>query len=358
MKIPKAIKLPSGRWNVRIRIKSGEFSVTRPTEAEAVAEAMAIKAGLKQPSPTQKNITLARAMDEYIDGRENILSPATIRAYRTIRYSRLQSAMSLPIKSATKAQWQTAINLDTKDGISPKTVRNAWGLVASILRANEIPVPDVRLPQQMPNEHPYLTPEQVATFMWAIRGHWVELPALLGLHSLRRSEICGLTWQDIDLVHRSIKVRRALVFAGHGEWVTKNRTKTANSTREIPILIDRLADLLAEQKRPNGQVVKCHPSAIHKAVNRICSANRLPLIGTHGLRHSFASLCKSVGVPEETTMLLGGWSDYQTMRKRYTHFSQAEVRSHIDSLREFFLTKENADENADENPQAPDSQSR
>jgi hypothetical protein len=48
MRIPKAKQLPSGSWYIRIRVDGEDVSITRNTEAEAIAEAMSIKAGLKE----------------------------------------------------------------------------------------------------------------------------------------------------------------------------------------------------------------------------------------------------------------------------------------------------------------------
>lgn len=348
MKPPKATRLPSGRWNVRMRIKGHDISVTRDSEAEAVAEAMAIRAGLKQPEGSQKAITLARAMDNYIDARKGVLSASTIRGYKIIRRNRFASAMQMSIVHLSKAQWQAYIKAEART-VSPKTLQNSWRLIASVLRENGLTVPDVRLPTPMPNEHPYLTPDQINVFTAAIKDTPVELAALLGLHGLRRSEICGLGWQDVDLEKRLLYIHTATVFDEDNKTVTKGSTKNPSSTRKVPIMIDRLAELLTAAKRPNGLVITDHPNTIYKRVNRICAANGLPQIGAHGLRHSFASLCQSRGVPEETTMLLGGWTDFQTMRRRYTHFSEADVRSHVDALRDFFhpSDKESADKIAD-----------
>ena len=47
MKIPKARQLPSGAWFCRVRVDGQDISITRDTQKEAVAEAMAVKAGIK-----------------------------------------------------------------------------------------------------------------------------------------------------------------------------------------------------------------------------------------------------------------------------------------------------------------------
>jgi len=73
-----------------------------------------------------------------------------------------------------------------------------------------------------------------------------------------------------------------------------------------------------------------------KAVNRVCIGAGLPAIGLHGLRHSFASLTVHLGIPEETAMAIGGWSDFQTMRKIYTHISQRDMYTHTQALEAFF----------------------
>ena len=93
MKIPKAKQLPSGAWFCRVRIDGQDISITRNTEREAVAEAMAGKAGIKDAEKRPKKKTLTAAIDDYIEARQNILSPSTIRGYRIIQNNRFQSMM-------------------------------------------------------------------------------------------------------------------------------------------------------------------------------------------------------------------------------------------------------------------------
>ena len=56
----------------------------------------------------------------------------------------------------------------------------------------------------------------------------------------------------------------------------------------------------------------------------------------HGLRHSFASLCHHIGIPEMECARMGGWSDLGTMRKIYTHLSADQLDDAADQLRRFF----------------------
>lgn len=344
MKKPTARKLPSGNWFCRVRINGQDISITMPTEKEAVAEAMAIKAGLKQPDAKHRPLTLYDAMMRYISDRKDVLSASTIRGYYTIARTRFVRMHQQNIFTIPAAKWQAEIGAEARE-VSPKTLKNAWSLIAATLKENGVDVPYVRLPAQIKNEHSYLNPDEICTFLDAIRGNRVEIAALLGLHSLRRSEIIGLRWSDIDLQSGIIHVRGAAVLDADNNIVRKRANKTQTSTRDVPIMIPRLAELLAGSDRVSDNIVTYNPNTIYIQVNKVCRANNLPEIGTHGLRHSFASLAYHLGVPEKIAMDIGGWSDYQTMRKIYTHVSKKDIASHVDSIKEFFHSVKNGNEN-------------
>lgn len=75
-----------------MQVDGQSYPITRPTEKEAVAEALAIKARLKAATRTSgRDKTLEQALNDYIDARRNILSPATIRGYCIIRNNRFQA---------------------------------------------------------------------------------------------------------------------------------------------------------------------------------------------------------------------------------------------------------------------------
>ena len=94
----------------------------------------------------------------------------------------------------------------------------------------------------------------------------------------------------------------------------------------------------------SGPVVRCNPNTIYHQINRVCARNGLPQVGTHGLRHSFASLGYHLGVPELEMMQLGGWADNQTMIRIYTHIANADRVKAENAMAGFF--SQNANENA------------
>lgn len=338
IRVPTPKQLPSGSWNIVLRAEG--VSVTEPTREKCLARARALRAGFltERREKAARGLTLGEAIDEYIEGQENILSPSTLVGYRNIRGKRFRSLMGKPLSEITPSAWKNAVNAEARE-IGAKTVRNAWGLVAAALNAQGLEVPAVSLPRATAASREWLDYEQILTFCEQIRGSDIEIAALLALLSLRRSEICALKWSDIDLARQVIHVRSAKVDTAGGAFEVRNTTKTARSTRDVAILIPRLAELLKEGGE--GFIVEISPRTLGYRINRHCLSAGLPPVGTHGLRHSFASLAYHLGVPEAECMQMGGWSSVSTMRKIYTHIAAQDAEKHAAAISEFFKNADN-----------------
>lgn len=358
MKIPKARQLPNGKWFIQLRLKQPDgttksIPITRKTEKAAIAEAIAVKNGIIKSKSPANSKKVTEAIDSYIESRSNTLSPATIRGYRFIQQGRFQTMMQRDIAQITQEQWQRAVNAEAKL-CSAKTLKNAWGFLASVINEATGEKIVVRLPQVIKNDHPFLAPDQVHIFVDAVKDTSVAIPALLALSSLRRSELLNLRWENVDLEKGVIRVSGAAVFDEHSKLVRKKENKNATSARIVPI-IPPLRPLLASAPRKSEYVVTMSPAGIFQHINRICVANDLPKVGIHGLRHSFASLAYHLNIPEKVAMEIGGWSNDQTMRKIYTHIAKQDVVSRSAAFTSFFSAdvaisnNENANKNANEN---------
>lgn len=338
MKTPTARKLPSGSWFCRVRVNGKDIGITRPTEREAIAEAMAIKAGIKETRQQPKKMTLSQAIDNYIESRQNILSPSTIRGYRSMQRVRFQSMMRKEIFSVSQAQWQSAVDAESRI-VNAKTLTNAWRFLASVIYEATGQRPMIRLPQIIPNERQWLTPTQIPIFVEAVKGRKVEIAALLALSSLRRSELMNLRWKDIDLEAGVLHVNGAAVLNEHGVLVRKKETKNKTSRRTVPI-IPPLKEALLNADRTGEYVVTLKLTKIYDHINRVCKDAGLPEVGVHGLRHSFASLAFHLKLPEKVAMEIGGWANDQTMRKIYTHLAKEDLNKHAQSFTAFFKKME------------------
>ena len=342
-KVPEPRQLPSGAWHIQMQVNGETLYITRPTREETISEALAIKSGLKAASHTPgREKTVTQAIDSYIESRQNVLSPATIRGYRIIQKNRFPALMHKKIGSITPQQWQQAVNHE-RIRYSGKTVKNSWGLMSSVIKFATGQSVSVTVPQVIPNEQEFLDPEQIKIFLDAIHGDSVEIAALLALSSLRQSEVLALDWSDVDLRRGVIHVRGSSVPDEHNQRVLKKETKNASSRRDIPIIAPLRACLDAVPAK-RGPVVTISSSCMYKHIKRICADNGLPPCGPHSLRHSFASLSYDLRMPEKATMQIGGWSDPGTMRKIYTHISAKRAENYKSDFTTFF---ESLDESLD-----------
>lgn len=338
MKVPEPRKLSSGTWFLQMRLNGVSVPVTAATRKECVDKAALIKAEHRAGKRTIQSSgasTLSRAIDKYIEARKNVLSPSTIDGYKRIQKNRFKTVMNLPLSSVSN--WQAIVNKEAGE-CAPKTLRNAWRFVCSVLSENGISAPKVTLPAPNGKVREWLEPDQIKKLIREADGTPSAIPVFLALHSLRRSEILALTWDDIDLERKCITVSGSVVQDEHHHYVHRDSNKTEKSKRTVPIMIPELLVLLAStpQDERHGPFVKIKPHAIADRINAACRRAGLPEVGTHGLRHSFASLAYHLGMSALETMELGGWSDTGTMHNIYTHLAQADRLKAENKLTEFF----------------------
>ena len=157
------------------------------------------------------------------------------------------------------------------------------------------------------------TAEQLRTFLRAAAGHRL-FPAfwLLAATGMRRNEVLGLRWDDIDFERRTIALNRGIVSVGYE--LRETRGKTRNAPRPIdldPTTIELLrawrtwqsAEAAAVGLDDRGWVVSdtagrpVHPHAISQAFERIARRANLPVIRLHDVRHTHATLLIKAGVP-------------------------------------------------------------
>ena len=352
MKVPEPRKLPSGTWFIQLRLGGVSVPVSASSKRECIQKAQLIKAehraGIREiKSKTEK--TLKDLMQDYIDALSSSTSPSTIRGYKSIMQTRFSSVIDTPISKIR--DWQKVIDEEAKN-VKGKTLKNSWFFLCAALRKAGESVPEVKLPQVVRNDKQWLEPDEVLKFIKLLEHDRFEIPILLALHGLRRSEIFAMTYEKIDLKAKTITVHGAAVLDDDGKLVQKATNKNATSRRVVPILIPELTaavEAVPEEKR-TGLIYNANPTTLYWKINTICEANGLPKVGVHGLRHSFASLAFHLGLSEQETMELGGWADYNTMRKIYTHLAQADRLKGHNKLAAFFAgDADKKDDNANKN---------
>lgn len=339
MKIPEAKKLKSGNYHIQLRLNGVSIPITEKTKKECERKARAIKsnykAGLMEIKPETPTPTLTAAIDAYIEKRKNTLSPSTITGYKRIQAGRFKDCMDTSINQLT--DWQTICDNEAKL-CSPKTLKNAYFFIRSVYKENGITLPMPTLPVQEKHTRKWLEPEQIETLVKSVAGQHEQLPVLFALHSLRRSELLALDWKNIDLKNKCFHIKGAAVKDINGNFVLKDANKNLSSQRTLPIMIPELYNALSKipEDERKGRVITINGNSILYEVNKACRVAGVPEVGTHGLRHSFASLAYHLGMSELETMELGGWSDAKTMRGIYTHLAAADRLKAVNKMAAFY----------------------
>lgn len=281
-------------------------------------------------------ITVGEAIDRYIESKSNVLSPSTIRSYKSYRKNRFQHIMDMKVADITTVMLQRAINMESVE-CSAKMVKNAYGLVILGIQFFRPDFsPKITLPTERPVE--YATPdgEQLRSIFTAIKGTWLELPVLLSSWlSLRRSEILGLRWEDVydDYIY----VRNARIESENG--LVEKGTKNFSSTRKIP-LPGYIKHLIDAAPRESEYIVNATGKMLTGRFTTMLKKNGLPHCRFHDLRHANASIMVLLGIPDRYAQTRGGWANGTTLSKRYQQTFEAEeikVATTIDSYFETLM---------------------
>lgn len=236
-------------------------------------------------------------------------------------------------------EWQVIVNAEAAL-CAPKTLKTAFAFVRGVVEhATGKQLPKVSLAAPVPRERPFLTPDEIRTFVAAVKGTRYAVPALLALSSLRISEIQALRWEDIPEDPDFVRVQGAVVLNEDNKYHRKAQNKNSTSTRNVPVMIPELREAIKRDRKPVGPVLEITQNSLRCAVKKICRENGLPDVGIHGLRHSFASLAYHLRVPERIAMEIGGWADATTMHKIYTHIAQSDIKRYQTTMTDFFSGK-------------------
>ena len=138
---------------------------------------------------------------------------------------------------------------------------------------------------------------------------------ILLLTGMRRGELCGLEWSNIDIKEATITIERSVTTVA-GIGIVEKEPKTESSKRVIAIS-DKLLSVLAEYKawydqyrRDMGDqwketdrlfIAECgaqiYPGTVYTWVHKVCDAAGLPHRTVHSLRHTNITMQIAAGVP-------------------------------------------------------------
>jgi integrase len=230
---------------------------------------------------------------------------------------------------------QSAVNEEAAL-LSPKTVRNAAGLLTAALAMFDYKV-DVTLPQKKKTEIVIPTDEEMKILCDKAADTAMMVPICLAAYmGMRRSEISALDLEkDVDLENKKLRISKAVVKNKENRYVLKG-TKTTESERILPIpsiLVPVFTDLIQNGKKiPN-------PDQIEKGFIKLRDSLGLKHITFHSLRHYFASTLVTLDIPDFYAMKLMGHNSDKMLKTVYQHVKEDYMSSVTQKMDDFFTQK-------------------
>ena len=302
-----------------------------------------------------------------------------------VSYCAIRKACNPPkhiaLESANKIAAALGCDIDdifdihcSEEGLSSTTIHSYHALISKICREavrdgvilfNIADHDHLDPPKRKKPEIPLLECEEISQLILFIKEkskkaaktledqNWLVAIEILLRTGIRRGELIGLEWEDIDFKRRVIKIERACVTV-KGMGVITTDPKTFSSKRKIE-MTDKLYDLLMEYKEmwlqhkenlgakwqdkinittDDGSVhtidndrlfispqtsLPRHPDSINKTIREMIVKNNLPKYTPHTLRHAAATLMLVNGVSINTISSILGHSDPSFTLDAYTY---------------------------------------
>ena len=251
--------------------------------------------------------------------------------------------------------------------LSPETVRHYHRFLSSVLGVAvkwqmilSNPCERATLPKAAKSKPRYLNEEQAARLLELVEQEDMQHKTMVKMFmylGLRREELCGLEWKDVDFEHSVIRIERASIYIPK-EGVMTESTKNNSSERFIKAptaAIQMLRDYRlwqAENKLRVGDRWKehdklfttdfgkpIHPDTITGWFHKFIKRSGLPDISIHSLRHTNATLLINSGIPITTISARLGHANPSTTTKIYTHAIQSADAQAADALDNIFSGK-------------------
>ncbi len=192
-------------------------------------------------------------------------------------------------------------------------------------------------------------PEELSAFLAAVRGDRLEAAwRLAAMTGMRRGEVLGLRWADVDLEGARISIRNAIVTVAYEVLESSPKSHQARVVDLDPVTVEMLqahrrrrCEELGRQPGERELVVcaedgsPIHPQSFSQAFTRAIERAGLRKIRLHDLRHTHATIAVKAGVPVKVISERLGHESPAFTLKQYAHVvpgMQAEAARQIDAL--------------------------
>lgn len=356
-------KRKDGRWVSAVTLRSGKrWLKYSQTQSEARAK---LKAMLKQIddgfSLSGSRATLESFLRHWLSIARSGLRPRSVVQYQHVIDHHVVPAIgAIRLADLRPDHIQQLYSRKLEAGISPGTIRLIhavlhrafvqavkWGLVA------RNPLASVEKPRQPREEMKVWTIQEAQAFLSAMREH--RLYALFHLAittGLRRGELLGLKWTDLDGDH--LQVQRQLQRVP-GQGLVLSEPKSGAGRRSIALA---RVNLVALQQRAERQQLErlfvgddwretglvfttlhgdpLDPDDLSRDFKKIIQEVGLPVIRFHDMRHTAATIMLAQGIHPKVVQERLGHSSIDMTMDTYSHVLQNMQRAAADRIDELF----------------------
>jgi len=272
--------------------------------------------------------------------------------------NRLYRDLSKEIVTVTKDGQQVS-----KRRFAPRTINDLHRVIATILNTavkwellERNPASRADPPKNTHTEVTYLNEEEVRRMIPLLNDEPIQYRTMIMIllfTGLRRGELCGLEWKDIDFNNKTMRVCRSSQYIGNATVITKE-PKTKSGIRQFT-LSDSLCQILAQYKlwqceqrlrlgdrweqsdrlftAWNGAPM--YPDTITDWFRKFVRKNDFPPVTLHSLRHTNATIMIAEGTDVCTVSRRLGHAQTSTTLNIYAHALQskdAEVAKKLDNV--------------------------
>lgn len=390
-RVTKTLDIASSEKNNRGHDKAQKLAEALKKELAADEPRRLREIELEQEGELAKNPTASEFMAYYLNTllpAKKHIEPSTMNGYR--RYEGMLAKSSLGsmklarLSAVSVGGWRDEL---TRKHYAPVTTRCALRLLRSALNEavklhliNENPAADVKPPsnKKTSSEVNYLEASErerlLVDLNQTLHGEMAhdekrapeQAHMALGikialLTGMREGEICALRWSNVDIEGKSIHVREAIGRTETGFYI--KQPKSGSSVRDIPINDELAADLKARKEQMQAQADAGHikwseqifvlgevksidgssewwyrkPIYLWRSWSR--RVERLALKGKtgeplkfHDLRHTFATVAATSGIPAAILQTIMGHSDISVTNKYYIGIDDSANRQAMQNI--------------------------
>lgn len=336
---------------------------------EAVLRENELKLELKNNTYIKKNnITVQNLIEEWLESIKSDIGVKTYKTYSLYSKNIVNKIGHIKLKDLNVKILEDFYNeLKTNTNYADKTIKHHYTIMSSVLNCaikwgyiynnpNKMVTP-IKVKKK---EIECYSPEEVEKLIEVLQNESIKYQALIMLaidSGIRRGELTGLTWEDIDFENCTIDINKTTQYvAGVGTFEKETKSETSNRKIYITNTTVQLLKKYRQEQLENKMLLgskwgnskrvfttndgyDMHPNTPSKILDIVIKKYNLKRINFHALRHTSISLQISSGIQAQIISKRAGHSNVSITHSIYSHFFDSGFKEVANKMDEFLHVK-------------------